>query len=133
MSQNKLYTAINQVEECITKSFLILGSYSLVYKTELYDKFKLLYESLPQELIANRDELNRQKEENIFTLLNQMSFMLEQSKTFLGFIIVNVNTITDSLDKMYVSLPEDIKICTGNRSILENNTETIEIPDFLKK
>ena len=133
MSQDKLYTAMTQIEDYIYKGFPIFGSYSFVYKSGLYNKFKLLYDSLPQELIDNRDYINGQKEENIFSLLNKMSFMLEQSKTFLGFMLVNVNTITNSLDKMYASLPEDIKMCRENGSIIENNPEIIEIPDFLKK
>lgn len=133
MLQDKLYTAMTQVEEYIDKGFTLLGYYRLVKKSGLYNKFKNIYDSLPQELIDNRDYLNRQKEENIFSLLNKMSILLEQSKTFLGFMIVNVNIITSCLDKMYASLPEDIKMCRGDDSIMENNTETVEIPDFLKK
>ena len=133
MSQDKLYTAMNQIEDYIYKGFPIFGLYSLVYKSGLYNKFKLLYDSLPQELIDNKDLLNSQKEENIFSLLSKMSFMLEQSKTFLGFMLVNINIITSNLDKMYASLPEDIKICRGDDNITLSNNETVKIPDFLKK
>jgi len=77
--------------------------------------------------------LNSQKEENIFSLLNKMSFMLEQSKTFLGFMLVNLNTIRTNLDKMYASLPDDMKICRGDDNSTLSNVEIIEIPDFLKK
>lgn len=121
MSPDKLYTAMTQVEECIDKGFNLLGYYRLVKKSDLYNKFKLLYDSLPQKLIDNRDYLSSHKEENIFTLLNEMSFMLEQSKTFLGFIIVNVSAIMSSLDKMYASLPEDIKMCFANGNITKDS------------
>lgn len=121
MTQDKLYTVMNQIEDYIYKGFPIFGSYSLVYKSGLYNKFKLLYDSLPQVLIDNKNLLNSQKEENIFSLLSKMSFMLEQSKTFLGFMFVNINTITSNLDKMYASLPEDIKICQGDDIIAANN------------
>ena len=133
MTQDKLYAAIAQIEEYIDNGLTLLGYYCIVKKSGLYNKFKLLYDSLPQELMDNRDYLSRQKEENIFSLLNKVSFMLEQSKTFLGFMIVNVNTIMISLEEMYASLPEDIKMCRGDDNIIEHNAESIEIPDFLKK
>jgi len=133
MTQDKLYTAMTQIEDYLDKSLSILGLYSLVYKPVLYNKFKLLYDSLPQELIDNKDLLNSQKEENIFSLLNKMSFILEQPKTFLGFMLVNKNVITSNLDEMYASLPEDIKICRGDDNMVVNDIETMEIPDFLKK
>ncbi len=134
MSPDKIYTAITQVEECIDSSLRLWGYYyRVVNKSCLYNKLKNLYDSLPKELIDNKDFLNRQKEENIFTILNEISLMLEQSKTFLGFMIINVYTMTNRIDRMYASLPEDIKMCRKNGNIITDNPETIEIPDYLKK
>lgn len=134
MAQNELYTAMNQIEEYLYQGFSVFGGcYRLVKKSDLYNKCRLLYESLPQELVDNKELLSRQKEENIFSLLNRMNIVLDQFKTFWGFILVDVNTITSILDKMYASLPDDIKICRGNDNIVANDAEQIAIPDFLKK
>lgn len=116
-----LYNVIAQIEKFVCEGFTIFGGpYRLVYKSGLYNKFKLLYDSIPQELINNKDFLNRQKEENIFSILNEMSFMLEESKTFLGFMFVNIYVIESNLDKMYTSLPEDIKLCRSRQLILDS-------------
>lgn len=116
-----LYNVIAQIEKFVCEGFTIFGGpYRLVYKSGLYNKFKLLYDSIPQELINNKDFLSRQKEENIFSILNEMSFMLEKSKTFLGFMFVNIYIIESNLDKMYTSLPEDIKLCRSRQLILDS-------------
>lgn len=109
--KDTMYAIMNQIEEYINQSFSLFGGYSFVRKTELYEKFKLLYESIPQEMISKKDYLNRQKERNIFSLLNEINFIFEQSKNFLGFIMINVNLVSDYFDKIYDALLEDIEIC----------------------
>ena len=111
MSDNITYTVMRQIEAYIDNGFTILGSYKIVKKTELYNKFKTLYNSLPKEIIDNKDYIIEQHEENIFSLLSKINFMLEESKTYLDFIVINIKTIIIYIDKMYIALPEDIMIC----------------------
>lgn len=113
MSQDT-YKIMEQIENYINCGLSLFGGFSILKKSELYDKFKALYNSLPKELVENKDYLNRQKEENIFTIFSQINFILEQSKTFSDFILINLTTITNILDKMYETLPEDIQICKKN-------------------
>lgn len=122
MSHDLLYTLMNQIEEDIDKSVRVLGLYRIVNKSALYSKFKLLYDSLPQELIYNKDYLNKHKKENVFTLLNEMSFLLEKSTTCLGYMLINANIMINCIDKLYASLPEDIKICCENETNNTGNT-----------
>ncbi len=111
MPQEKLYETIQNIEVFIEESFNIFGNYIIVRKNELYNKFKLLYDNLPQELISNRDYLNSQKEENIFSLLRQVSIIIEKPKDYLGFILINKQNLIVIIDRIYMTLPEDIKIC----------------------
>lgn len=111
MPQNELYTAINEVETYLSRGFRLLGMYILVKKSELYGKFEKVYSSLPQELVNNRDYLQTQHEENIFTVLSKINFILENSKTFSNFIVINTNVLMNYIDKMYAAIPEDVQIC----------------------
>lgn len=121
--KDKLWAAMNDVEYYVESCFPILGSYYLVKKSGLYNKFQLLYNSLPQELIDNKNNLNENNEENIFSFLNEISYNLEQSKTFLGFMTVNVNTIKNSLDMMIELLKRDLAICHGESPELPSDED----------
>lgn len=50
------------------------------------------------------------KEDNVFTKLNKINMIIEQSKTFLGLMIINFKTIMDIFDDIYASLPEEIEM-----------------------
>lgn len=114
MPQSELYTAIDEIEKYIYSGFSVFGGYYIVKKTELYNKFKKVYNSLPQEILANRDYLKTYKEENIFSTLNKVDIMFKNSKIFLGFILINVKTVTNIIDEMYTVIPIDINICRKN-------------------
>jgi len=114
MLQDELYKVMLNIEIFIDSSYTFFGSYRVVKKDKLFNLFKMLYNALPQQLISNRDYLNSKKEENIFSLLGQVSVLIEKSKKYLGYILVNKNTILDIIDKIYATLPEDILICRGD-------------------
>ena len=120
MWKDKLWSAMNNVEDYVENSYPIFGNYYLVRKSGFYNKLQLLYNSLPQELINNKDYLNQNKDENIFSFLNEISYKLERSKTFLGLIIINSNTIKIGMDLMIELLKEDMAFCRG---------EVIKTPD----
>lgn len=113
MSQDT-YKIMEQTENYINCGFSLLGGFRVVKKSELYEKFKMIYDSLPQELIDNKNYLDSQKATNIFTIFNEINSILTQSKSFSDFILINLTTITNILDKMYETLPEDIQICKKN-------------------
>ena len=55
MWKDKLWSAMNNVEDYVVNSYPIYGNYYFVKKSDLYNKLQLLYNSLPQELINNKD------------------------------------------------------------------------------
>lgn len=111
MLQDDLYTVIGNIELSLHRSLAILGCYCILKKQEFYNNVKALYDALPQELISSRVYLESQKEENIYFFLSKFSIMIDKSPSFLGFILVNRDTIMTIIDEIYATLPEDIIIC----------------------
>lgn len=132
MTKNNPYKILEQIEKLVYKGFRVFGGYSFVHKMSLYNKFQEFYNILPQELKDNRDVFIAQAEENVFSLLNEINFKLERSRSYLGFILIKVDFIMNKLDMIYAVLPDNIKLRNFDYTSVEKDYEEIEIPDFLK-
>ncbi len=128
-----LFTAIDKIEDYISNCPTILGSYVIVNKTILYNKFKILYEALPKVLVDKRDYLDAYQKENIFFLLNKINYLVEQQISFNGYVLINLNIVNKEFDRIFPTLVKDIKMCGVNRDITLTDSAQIEIPDWLQK
>ena len=109
MQQNDTFIILDKIEEYITLGIPFWRKHTLVLKKDLDNKIQELYNSLPQELIENKNYLNMHKKENIFSLINQMYLLVKQSKTFSKFVLINTESLVQILDIAYTTLPDDIK------------------------
>lgn len=78
--------------------------FSIVNESELYKKFRLIYDLLPDEIINNENDILKQGENNIFMQLEKLNMELIQSPKIGSFIIVNTSNITDMIDNIYIAL-----------------------------
>lgn len=107
----KLYTIFSELETFIDSGLRILGSFSIVNSSELYKKFRMIYDLLPDEVKQNKDNLKREKEDNVIAQLDKLNLLLGQSLSIGSFIIINTTDILKILDSIYTKLPEDVKFC----------------------
>ena len=113
---DSLFYNLNDIETFLDKTYSLIGSFCIVRKSDLFNKFKSLYEVMPSEIVENKDYLIRNKEDNIFVQLNKINYLIEHSKIFYGLIIINKNIIFNTLDKIYALAFEDIKFCREHKN-----------------
>lgn len=104
MTEKNIYNAIAELDSYLTLGLKFFGEFSIVNESELYKKFRLIYDLLPDEIINNENDILKQGENNIFTQLEKLNMKLIQSPKIGSFIIVNTSNITDMIDNIYIAL-----------------------------
>jgi len=125
--KSKTKIAIKELEEQINSGYKlpIMKGYTAIQKSGAEKIIDDIYKFLPEDLKAARRYLQtrnydlarenlisdvRQKPATIYEILKRVEDLLEQSAVFIKFSIVKISEIEDLIDRLYVSLPEEIII-----------------------
>lgn len=110
MTNNKYFSELTSLENSIDYSFSIFSNFLiLARKRILLKNIEKIHESLPNELRTKRNFLDSLERTNTFKLLNQLYSIINNSKSFLGFVILNKSQIINIIDNLYAILPTDLQ------------------------
>lgn len=125
--KSKTKNAIKELEEQIHSGYKlpIMKGYAAIQKSGIEKIIDDIYHFLPEDVIAARHYLrtrnydltrenitsdNPPKPSNIYDTLKMFEGLFEQSVFFVKFSIVKISDVEKLIDRLYVSLPEEIVI-----------------------
>lgn len=125
--KSKTKNAIKELEEQIHSGYKlpIMKGYTAIQKSGIEKIIDDIYHFLPEDVKAARRYLqtrnydltrenitsdNPPKPANIYATLKMFEGLFEQSVFFVKFSIVKISDVEKLIDRLYVSLPEEIAI-----------------------
>lgn len=108
---SQIYDNLRLLEVEIEKSFPIVPNYLIVVNVSKFNSIlNNIYNSLPQEVKDARDFLNRDKD-NIYNYLKTFEIILSNAFSIIPnvLVIVKIKELENTIDKIYASLPYEIK------------------------
>lgn len=125
--KSKTKKAIKELEEQIKMSYKlpIFRGYAAIQKAGLEKIIDDIYKTLPEDVKAARNYLRTRKyefpqdnlpqpEENkkntLYDLLKMLEISLDEAVNIVKYSIINIKETEDLINRMYDTLPEEIKI-----------------------